>query len=153
MKLSEILDRRCIKLDMYATKKSEAIEELVNLLLKTGKVSNIKGLADELMAQEEVVSTGIGQGIAIPHKLVSHVQHAVMAFGRKADGIKFNAIDKQPVTLLFLILGPKGKPTEHLQLLSKLSRFLHQSQFKECLLNAQTADEIWEAIRRQEEIE
>ena len=153
MKLSEMLDRRCITLNMSATNKADAIEELVNLLLNAGTVSNITGLADELLAQEEVVSTGIGDGVAIPHKLVRHVRQAVMAFGRKPEGIKFNAIDRRPVTLLFLILGPTGKPTEHLQVLSTLSLFLHQAQFKETLLKARTADEIWEALRRLEESE
>ena len=151
LKLSDILDKRCIKLDMYATKKREAIEELVNLLLKTDNVKNMKGLVDELVEQEQLVSTGIGEGIAIPHKLVNNVEHAVMAFGRKSAGIQFNAIDHQPVSLVFLILGPKSKPTEHLQLLSKLSRLLHTPHLKHILLHAQTSEEIWQALRGQEE--
>ncbi|MBD3305024.1 PTS sugar transporter subunit IIA [candidate division KSB3 bacterium] len=150
--LSEILDTRCITLELSATRKKHVLEELVNLLVKAGKLNlpQPKKLAKELLAQEKLVSTGIGDGVAIPHKLVEYVPETVIAFGRKQDGLNFNALDCQPVYLVFLILGPDTKPIEHLQLLSKLSRLLRNDAFKKILLEAQAADEIIEALRREE---
>jgi PTS system fructose-specific IIC component len=140
-----------MKLEMQATGKKEAIEELVNVLAQTGKVSNPQELADELFEQESKVSTGIGEGIAIPHKMVSGLKKTIMVFGRKQEGVAFDAIDHQPVSLFFLILGPQGKPHLHLQLLSRLSRLLHDQELKHVLLEARTPEEILEALREKEE--
>jgi mannitol/fructose-specific phosphotransferase system IIA component (Ntr-type) len=139
-----------MKLEMQATSKKEALEELVDVLAQTGKVSNPQELAEELLEQENKVSTGIGEGIAIPHKMISGLKRTIMAFGRKKDGLPFDAIDHQPVSLLFLILGPQGKPHRHLQLLSRLSRLLHDPELKNVLLEAQTPNEILNALRDKE---
>lgn len=148
--LSKILNRRCIKLEMQATKKQDAIEELVEILVQAGKVANAEELVEEVLAQEKQISTGIGDGVAIPHIMTKQVKKTIMAFGRKKEGVPFDALDHQPVYLFFLILGPQGKPHLHLQLLSRLSRLLHDYTFKKNLLEAQSPDEILEALRRKE---
>ncbi len=148
--LCKILNRECMNLDMQATDKKNALAELLDILVQAGKISNSTDLVEELLEQENKVSTGIGEGIAIPHKMVPGLKKTIMAFGRKQDGVSFDAIDKQPVSLFFLILGPQGKPHLHLQLLSRLSRLLHDQELKNILLEARTPDEILEALRQKE---
>lgn len=148
--LSELLDAQCIQLEMQASKKKEAIGELVNCLARAGKVTDAQTITKELLAQERTASTGIGEGIAIPHVLLPTLSHSMLAFGRKKSGIRFDAIDHRPVSLVFLLLGPRNKPTEHLQILSKLSRLLHDQELKQRLLEADTPEDVLALLRRYE---
>lgn len=150
VRLSALLDVRCIQLEMQATKKKEAIAELVTLLEHAGKISQTDAIINTLLDQEKAVSTGIGEGIAIPHELLDQCAHSLLAIGRKKEGLAFHAIDHQPVFLVFLLLGSRHKPTEHLQILSKLSRWLHDSQFKNTLLHAQTPEDVIAVFRTYE---
>ncbi|MBP7495866.1 MAG: PTS sugar transporter subunit IIA [Spirochaetales bacterium] len=144
IKIVDILDPKCIKLEMESTKKKDAIAELLNLLLNAGKIeaSQAESLLKELLDREKVSSTGIGFGVAIPHKIVEKFDQTVMAFGRKKGGISFDAIDGKPVSLVFLVLGPGGNNTDHLKLLSKLARILQEPSFREALRNAETPGQI-----------
>ncbi|MCP4396255.1 MAG: PTS sugar transporter subunit IIA [bacterium] len=152
LNLSSILSPDCIQLDLRASDKKEAIQELVGLFVAAGQLDDSDDLANELLAQEKRVSTGIGDGIAIPHKLTKCASRTMIAFGRKNDGLNFEALDRQPVYLLFLILGPPHKVTEHLQVLSKLSRLLHNRNLRQHLFDAQQPNEILEIICRYETV-
>ena len=150
LSLSKMLDPACIQLELRASEKMEVVQELVELFVAAGKLEHPDGLVDELLTQEKRVSTGIGDGIAIPHKLTKRVKQTMIAFGRKKNGLNFESLDLQPVFLLFLILGPPRKVTEHLQVLSKLSRLLHNKNFRQELLAAQLPNEIMEILQRYE---
>ncbi len=148
--ISELLDKRAIKVRLKSRRKREVIEELVSLLTGMGKVEAPGKVVEELLKREKISSTGIGGGIAIPHVLSDFVRQTTMAFGRSEEGIQFDAMDKQPVYLFFLLLGPKGHQSEHLKLLSKLSRLLKHEQFVKALLKAETTDEVLSIIKEQE---
>lgn len=151
IKLSQILDPYCIKLSMNAHRKKEAIEELVTVLYEAGKIDEVKPLVKELLAREKMASTGIGEGIAIPHKLIKGLDDTLMVFGRKKEGIHFDSLDNKPVNLFFLILGPEGHNNDHLRLLSKLARILHDPHFRGVLQDAKRPEDVISAIRKQEE--
>ncbi len=150
-KISELLELNCISLDLQSKKRHEVIPELVEILASAGKIDNRDFFVQELLEREKLSSTGIGNGIAIPHKLTSHISSTVLALGKTTRGINFGSLDKKPVHLFFLILGPEGKHTEHLKLLSKLSRLLHDRQFCDQLFRAQSPSEVIALIKAKEE--
>ena len=140
--ISEILDPRCVVLELAGKRKREVIEELVNTLDAAEKIDDAARLTAELMEREKLTSTAIGHGIAVPHKLSSEVSASAMAVGRAPSGIKFDAPDNQPVTLVFLLVGPAGAHGTHLKLLSRLSRYLHDQSFRAALLEAPDAESL-----------
>jgi fructose-specific phosphotransferase system IIA component len=151
--LADLLETGTIKLELEARKKNEALQELVELLHRAGRIENPEATLDGLMEREKLTSTGIGSGIAIPHLLSPDVGQTVMAFGRKREGLRFDSVDNQPVNLIFLVVGPKHREYAHLRLLSRLSRLLHDGSFRRRLLDAHTAEEILQTLRREEDKE
>lgn len=150
VKLSELLELRCIELNLNSKRKKDTIEEMVDLLFKAGKIKEPEKVQESIIQREKMGTTGIGGGIAIPHLMTDRVRETLMAFGRKKEGVKFDAIDEQPVRLIFLLVGPKEDPRLHLTLLCKLSRFLHDPQFKNSLLETENKKEIISIFQRQE---
>jgi fructose-specific phosphotransferase system IIA component len=151
--LADLLDATTIKLELEARKKNEALQELIELLHRAGKIEDPKAALNGLIEREKLTSTGIGSGIAIPHLLSPDAEQTVMAFGRKREGLRFDSIDNQPVTLIFLVVGPKNQEYAHLRLLSRLSRLLHDGEFRRTLLEAETSQEILRILRREEDEE
>ena len=147
---SELLSPDCIDLDLKSKKKPELIEEMVNLLVKAGKLREAKNVIEEVMEREKEVSTGIGKGVAIPHRLIRGLRTGIIGFGRKAVPIHFDSHDGEPVDIFFLLLGPEGNANTHLRLLSKLARYVHSSEFLASLRAAQTPQEIIDIFIREE---
>lgn len=148
--ISGILDPRCVVLELSSRRKQDVVEELLAGLDAAGKIGNRAQLAREIMEREKLTSTAIGHGIAVPHRLSSEVSETTLAVGRAPAGIKFDAPDNQPVTLVFLLVGPAGAHTLHLRLLSRLSRYLHDEAFRRALLEAATAEDIVRLFEEQE---
>ena len=148
--MGQILDERCITLELTARKKPDIIRELVDTLARGVAVSDFDRLTRELVDREKLTTTAIGGGIAIPHALSATVSETAMAFGRKLDGARFDAVDNQPVSLFFLLVGPEGSHTEHLRLLSRLSRYLHNPEFRQALLSAKTPEGVLQAFADRE---
>jgi len=137
---------------MKARKKKDAIKELVTVLHDAGKIDDVNPLVNELITRENAASTGIGYGVAIPHYMgLKGPDNTFIVFGRKQKGIPFDSLDNKPVTLFFLIVGPEGRKKNHLQLLCKLARILHDPQLLELLHEAQKPDDIINAISEQED--
>jgi fructose-specific phosphotransferase system IIA component len=149
--LWEILDPRCIELEIHARRKEEALDEMAALLENTGKIASRKQLLKALLAREKLTSTGVGEAIAIPHAMIPGLEETVLAFGRKAEGLPFDAIDRKPVQLIFLLAGPPGHEFVHLQLLSRLARLLRDADFRRDLMGATTPQEVHELFRAREE--
>ena len=148
--LSGILDERCVKLDLKARRKPDVLGELSEVLAAVHDIDDPSALAEELAEREKLSSTGIGNGIAIPHKLSGRVRQTGMAFARAPRGVKFDAVDRQPVRLFFLLVGPENTHTEHLKLLSRLSRYLHDPGFVRGLLEAATPQDVLDVFRQRE---
>ncbi len=151
-KLSELLKPDCIELDLQGRKKPEIIREMLGVISGCVDIGNEETLFEELMERERLSSTGIGNGIAIPHCLTPHVETTQLAFGRKLDGVKFDSVDNRPATLFFLLIGPDSNPNLHLQMLSKLARYLHDGTFCRRLLTAKSSEEVIEAFRSKEKV-
>lgn len=149
--LWQILDPACVELEIKARRKEEALAEMAGLLAAAGRIGSSADLLKALMARERLASTGIGEGIAIPHAMLPGLEATVLAFGRKRDGLPFDAIDRRPVQLVFLLAGPPGSEFTHLQLLSHLARLLRQPEFRQGLLTASAPEELLALLRSTEE--
>lgn len=150
MRLTEILKPQNIRLPMAAKNKNEAIAELVNLLAANGEVSDGKKVLDSVLEREATRTTGIGNGLAIPHGKCSGVDHLVMAIGRPATPIDFQAIDGRPVNLIWLLASPPDKTGPHIHALARISRLMTIDKFRQSLAAAQTPQELYDAIVQQE---
>ena len=150
MKISDLLIKDRISLDVKSTTKVDIIKELARLHEKTGVLNDYDGYVEALMAREAQSSTGIGEGIAIPHAKTKYVKKPALAMGRKPEGIDYDSLDGDPATLFFMIAAPDGANNTHIETLARLSQLLLDDDFKEALENAKTADEVLEIINKAE---
>jgi fructose-specific phosphotransferase system IIA component len=148
--LAELINPVCIELDLQGKRKPDLIRELAEVLARSGEIDDVDSLTGEILKREKISSTGIGSGIAIPHCLTSQVRETHIAFGRKLEGARFEAVDNQPVALFFLLVGPEGDHARHLQVLSRIARYLHDMNFCRELLAAQSPEAVIAAIREKE---
>jgi len=151
MKITEFLDKKGIKLDLAATEKDEALQELVDVLSEVKDIGDKKGIVKSLIERESLGSTGIGQGIAIPHGKSDRVKEIVAILGISRSGVNFEALDGEPVYIFFLLVAPKDTAGPHLKALAQISRLLRDTYFCELLKKCQTPDDVYELIRREEE--
>jgi fructose-specific phosphotransferase system IIA component len=150
MRLTEILKPQNIQAPLVAKNKTEAISELVNLLSTTGEVKNSKQVLDAVLEREATRTTGIGNGLAIPHGKCTGVDHLVMAIGRPAAPIDFQAIDGRPVNLIWLLASPPDQTGPHIHALARISRLMTIDKFRQALASAQTSQDLYDAIVQQE---
>lgn len=153
LRITEFLQPSWIKLELNSHKKKDVLLELLTLFQNEGLIDEPQKdqILKDLLEREKVSSTGIGSGVAIPHKIVPGLKTTVIALGRKKKGIPFDSIDGLPVTLAFLILGKEGSEAFHLRLLSKLARLLQQESFREELSRSESPDQIISILHRWEE--
>jgi len=139
MKLVEIIPEGCIMDDLKATQKEEVIREMVGALVKAGRIEEAtsKKVIKALMDREELGSTGIGSGVAVPHAKHDSITDLVGAFGRSKKGISFDALDGEPVHVLFLLLSSKSASGAHLEALAYISRAVRKEQWVKFLRDAQ----------------
>ena len=149
--LVDALDPACVRLDVQAKKKPDIIRELVDVLAEAGKVQDAHEVTRLVLEREALTTTGIGSGIAIPHCLSASAESTSVVVGRKLSGAKFDAVDKRPVYLFFLMVGPPGAHNEHLRLLSRLARYLHDPGLKQALLDADSPQEIVDLFQKREQ--
>jgi fructose-specific phosphotransferase system IIA component len=143
-------------LDLIATEvaardKEDLLARLVDLLMRGGRVRDSDTLMRELLKREGVMSTGIGGGIAIPHALTNDIETLVIVFGRTQKPIDFQALDAQPVDLVFMLVGPKSAASLYVKLLARVSRLLQNESFKERLRQATRPEEVLEAFQAESE--
>ncbi len=146
MRITDLLDRRSVSLSAAPKSKSEALDMAVDLMVKSEKISDREAYRKQVYAREQESTTGIGEGIAIPHGKCDAVQKPGLAAMVVKNGVEFEALDDEPVTLLFLIAAPNTEDNIHLDVLSKLSVMLMDEEFTASLKNAQSVDEFMEII-------
>jgi PTS system fructose-specific IIC component len=146
MKITELLDLKGIELGVKVNSKAEAIDKLVDLMVATGKISDRAAYKKGILAREALTSTGIGEGIAIPHAQVEAVKKAGLAAMTVPAGVDYESLDGQPAKLFFMIAAPADGGNTHLQALAKLSALLMDEDFREKLMNARTPDEFLHEI-------
>ena len=136
-----ILKPSCVAVGVEAYDKGAALEAVTGLLVAGGGGSDAARLLSEVLAREAMASTGIGDGVAVPHALSEEINDTSMAVARLSKPIDFDAIEGVKVDLLFLLVGPKGTSV-HLQLLSKLARLLHDPDFRQAARDAPDAESL-----------
>ena len=151
MRLTEILKPQNIQVPLQSTTKAEAIGELVTLLAANGEVSDAKKVLDSVLEREATRTTGIGNGLAIPHGKCNGTDHLVMAIGRPKAPIDFQSIDGRPVNLIWLLTSPPDKTGPHIHALARISRLMTIDKFRHALAEASSPQEIYDAIVKQEE--
>lgn len=150
MHLTEILKPTNIKIPLAATRKQDAIAELVELLAKNGELIDPKKVLDSVLDREGTRTTGIGNGLAIPHGKTTGTDHLTMAIGKPAEPIDFQSIDGRPVTIIWLLTSPPDKTGPHIQALARISRLMTVDRFRTAMNQTKSAQEMFDVIAAQE---
>ena len=146
MRITDLLDKQSISLNGAPKDKKEALDQVVDRMAKSGKINDVEAYRQRVYAREEESTTGIGEGIAIPHGKCDAVTKPGLAAMVVKDGVDFDSLDGEPVHLIFLIAAPNTEDNIHLDVLSKLSVLLMDEQFTADLLNAKSVDEFLEIV-------
>ncbi|MGP4066761.1 PTS fructose transporter subunit IIABC [Oceanobacillus sp. M65] len=150
MKITELLKQETIILNLQANTKENVLTELIDQLDRAGKLQDKQKFTEGILGREEQSTTGIGEGIAIPHAKSAAVKEPAIAFGRSADGIDYDSLDGQPAHLFFMIAATDGANNAHLEALSRLSTFLMDEKFRTKIYEATSVDHILEAVNQKE---
>ncbi len=142
MKLSKFCDETLVAFHIKATKKDKVIEELVDLVSTSTMVKDRDELLTDIKDRENLVTTGIGYGVAFPHAKTKAVKGIVIAFGRSSEGIDFEAIDHKPVYLFFLIAAPEDAIGAHLNVMARLSYMMKSEENREKLMSVSSPGEV-----------
>ena len=147
--LEEMLTRECINLNLKAKTKEEVIDEIINMLDKAGRLNDKEEYKKEILKRESQSSTGLEEGIAIPHAKTKAVKVPSIAFGRSLKGVDYESLDGEPSKLFFMIAAPANATDSHIEVLSKLTTLLLDDDLRESLLNAKTEDEVLDLLLSQ----
>ncbi len=150
MKITDFLNVKGIKLDLASTDKEGVLQELVDILAEVKDIGDKKSILRALIERENLGSTGIGQGIAIPHGKTDKVDGLVAVLGVSRKGVNFEALDGEPVYILFLLVAPKDTAGPHLKALAQISRLLRDSYFCELVRRCKTPKEVFDLIGKEE---
>lgn len=151
MKIQDLLNKKVMLLDLQATTKEAAIDEMINSLVDNGVVTDFDVFKSGIMAREAQTSTGLGDGIAMPHSKNAAVKEATVLFAKSNKGVDYESLDGQPTDLFFMIAAPEGANDIHLAALAELSKYLMQDDFADRLRQVTSADEVIEAFNIGEE--
>jgi PTS system nitrogen regulatory IIA component len=151
MKLSDMLDEDQIVPDLKAKDKKGALEELTDALVAHEPALDRRSLVKVLLERERLGSTGIGDGVAIPHGKFHGVSRPILSFGRSRKGLDFESMDGEPAHLFFLLVAPENSASIHLKALAKIAKILKNRSFRKTLMEASTRDEIYRTIVQNDE--
>jgi len=154
MKLSDFVVREPILVDLKATGKEEAIREIVRGLRDAGQVAeaDYESVVRAILGREELGSTGIGQGVAVPHTRHPTVQRLVGTVALSKHGVDFAALDGDPVNIFFLLISPPNQPGDHLRALENISRHLKDEKFVKSLRQAKTREAVVELLQEADQV-
>lgn len=142
MKLSKFCDETLIKFNLKSESKDDVIEELVDLVSSSNMVKDRDQLLTDVRERENLVTTGVGYGVAFPHAKTRSVKGIVIAFGRSKEGVRFDAMDHKPVNLFFLIAAPEDAIGAHLNVMARLSYLMKSEKNREKLLEASSPGDV-----------
>ena len=151
MKVFELLDEKFILTDFKSVEKESVINELIDLYKGNDKVNDIEMVRTAILDREKIMSTGVGKGFAIPHGKTNAVNNVIAAFGKTTRDIDYDALDGNPVHLVFLLVGRDDMVSKHIKLLSRISRLMNKDEFRERLVNSNTKEEIINIFKEEEE--
>ncbi len=150
MKIMDILVRDAVILNLVSTKKEDVLAEMAAALAKAEPSVDSNRLLEVLVEREGLQSTGIGEGVAIPHGKMPGLERLLASFARSVDGIDFASIDGQASQLFFLLVVPEHSGGQHLKALARISRFFRDERFRQKLTDAETSEEIYRCIEEED---
>ncbi|RLA92695.1 MAG: PTS sugar transporter subunit IIA [Deltaproteobacteria bacterium] len=151
MKITELMNKYLIIPQLSTKTKKEVLKELVDCIVRKEKEVESNELLRVLLEREELGSTGIGDGIAIPHGKVKKIKKLIVSFGRSIEGVDFQSMDGKPTHLIFLLIAPENSAGIHLKALARISRLLKDGRFRKNLMEANTPQEIYDLIAQEDE--
>ena len=154
MKILDFLSEDCVLTELKGKTKKEVIFELVSILASSKKklIKDVDKIVEAIIERENTGSTGIGQGVAVPHVKSDDVSKIVASLGISKAGVDFDSLDGEPVDIIFLMIAPPKSISEHLQAIAKISRLLKDKFFRRSLRDAQTAQEVIKIIKEEDEL-
>jgi len=150
MTVTDLLDPQCVVVPLNASTKREAIDGLVDAMASTGRVSDAAAVKKAVWEREQQRSTGIGEGLAIPHGKTSAAHGLCLAVGRLASPIEYDSIDRKPVRLVVLLVSPPERTSDHIQALGRISRLMTSPSFREQVYAAEDAQQLVSLFRAAE---
>jgi fructose-specific phosphotransferase system IIA component len=150
MKISDILNEHMVVTGLKGSSKEEIISAMIDLVAATPKVLNKDRVREAIFEREKIMSTGVGNGFAIPHGKTDAVSDIVAAFAVTKDPIDYQSLDEKPVRLVFLLVGKDNMVGPHIKLLSRISRLMNKEDFRKRLLEVKTPKEIIDMFRQEE---
>jgi fructose PTS system EIIBC or EIIC component len=151
MKISEILDNNSININLSAESKKELLEQMIFLADMSGKIIDIEDVKYEVFEREKIMSTGVGKGIALPHAKTNAIRDSIGALALLNIAVDYDALDNEPVNIVFLLLGKENNVGNHLRILSKISRLMNNDAFRNQLLESTTPAGVIELFEKFEE--
>ncbi len=152
IKISDILDPSCIELNLQLKDKTSALEHMVEILARNGKVKDVRALETVILEREKLMSTGIGNGVALPHGKTNVVDRSMAALATLSNPIDFDALDDKPVSIILLLVGTESNVGVHLRLLSRISRMVGSEHFRSQLLAARSIEDAHALLTSHEEV-
>jgi len=150
MNIHALLDKSAILSGCDAENKEDLLNAMIDVLSSNVTDSQLDEIRTAVFEREKIMSTGVGKNLAIPHGKVSSLQEHLASFAILKQSIDFNSIDGKPVKMAFLLIGPEGKNSTHIKLLSRISRLMNSSAFREALSQCETADQIHDVFYQEE---
>ena len=150
MKITEVLDEHLVQTELQGTTKEEIINAMIELAAHSPRVLDKEKVRQAIFEREKIMSTGVGNGFAIPHGKTDAINDIVAAFATTALPIDYQSLDEKPVRLVFLLIGKDNMVGPHIKLLSRISRLMGKEEFRAKLLELKTPKEILEAFRQEE---
>ncbi|NNG26933.1 MAG: PTS sugar transporter subunit IIA [Ignavibacteriaceae bacterium] len=150
MKVFELLEEKFILTDFKSFKKEDLINELIDLHAGNDKVNNLDDVRNAVLEREKIMSTGVGKGFAIPHGKTNSIKDIIAAFGKTTHPIDYDALDGEPVHLVFLLVGKDTLVSKHIKSLSRISRLMNKDDFRQKLIEAESKSEILKTFEEEE---
>jgi fructose-specific phosphotransferase system IIA component len=150
MKITDVLEEQFVRTNLPGTSKEEIIDSMINLIGNSKNVLDKEKVRQAILEREKIMSTGVGNGFAIPHGKTDAVKDIVAAFAVTEHPVDYQALDEQPVRLVFLLIGRDSLVGPHIKLLSRISRLMNREEFRKELLESKTPQDVIELFRRQE---
>lgn len=149
--VTNFLTKRALKIPLDSSTKPEVLKELVDLLCKIHELKPRSEILNAILEREEVMSTGVGYGLAIPHAKLDFINSSKLVGGIAPAGIDFDSVDGKPAQIFFLLVSPRNGSGDHVRILSALSRILHSPEVRDEVIQSSTPDELIQTLKRNEE--
>jgi PTS system nitrogen regulatory IIA component len=146
MTIEEVLEESCVIADLQGISKRDVLIELVGTLKKANLIKNEQEVVNVIFDREKLGSTGIGDGVAIPHGKLKGIRRIICVFGRSLKGVDFDSIDQKPAHIFFLLLAPENSASLHLKMLSRISKLLRDPSFRKRLMELADTHDIYRSV-------